>query len=81
MPNLLLMLRRASGIHRVAAVLRGPGSGKPARLAEGEGDEGLDVLAPQVVEGVLAVIRHPARGAFPAVAELQGRDAPRVRLP
>jgi len=46
-----------------------------------EGDEGLDVLAPQVVEGVLVVIRHPARGQFPAVAELQVRDAWRVRRP
>src|SRR5262245_49697893 len=46
-----------------------------------EDDEGLDVVAPQVVEGVLVVTRHPARGAFPAVAQLQGRDARRVRLP
>ena len=37
------------------------------------------MLAPQVVEGVLEVIRHPAPGEFPAVAQLQGRDARRVR--
>src|SRR5215470_3455105 len=36
-----------------------------------EDDEGLDVLASRVVEGVLLVIRHPARGEFPAVTELQ----------
>ena len=46
-----------------------------------EDDEGLDVVAPQVVEGELVVIRHPARGEFPAVAELQVRDARRVRGP
>jgi hypothetical protein len=31
--------------------------------------------APQVVEGVLVLIRHPARGEFPAVVELQVREA------
>ena len=46
-----------------------------------EDDEDLDVLAPQAVEGVLVVIRHPARGEFQAVTELQVRDARRVRLP
>jgi len=30
-------------------------------FAKGETDDGLDVLAPIVVEGVLLVIRHPAR--------------------
>src|SRR5215470_9484236 len=46
-----------------------------------EDNEGLDVLAPQVVGGVLGVIRHTARGEFPAVVELQVRDARRVRRP
>jgi len=40
-------------------------------LAKGETDEGLDVAKPIVVEGELVVIRHPARGEFPAVVELQ----------
>ena len=48
-------------------------------FAWGETDEGLDILAPIVVEGVLVVIRHPARGQFPAVVELQLREARRVR--
>jgi hypothetical protein len=39
---------------------------------------GLDVVAPVVVESVLVVIRHPARGEFPAVVELQVRDARRI---
>ena len=30
----------------------------------------LDVVQPIVVEGVLRVIRHPARGQFPAVGFL-----------
>ena len=40
-------------------------------------DEGLDVAQPIVVEGVLTVIRHPARGEFRAV-ELQVRGARRA---
>ena len=44
-------------------------------FAEGETDEGLDVLAPIVVEDELVVIRHPARGEFRAVVELQVREA------
>src|SRR5262249_12318332 len=36
----------------------------------------LGVVAP-VVEGALVIIRHPARGKFPAVVELQGREARR----
>jgi hypothetical protein len=44
----------------------------------GDTDEGLDVVQPIVVEGVLVVIRHPARGEFPAVVELQVRDARRI---
>jgi len=42
-------------------------------------DEGLDILAPIVIEGELVVIRHPARGEFRAVVELQVREARRVR--
>ena len=30
-----------------------------------EDDEGLDVVAPQVVEGVLVLLRHPARARSP----------------
>ena len=37
--------------------------------------EGLDLLQPIVVEGELAVIRHPARGEFRAVVEVQVREA------
>ena len=48
-------------------------------FAKGETDEGLDVAQPVVVEGVLTVIRHRVRGQFPAVAELQVREARRVR--
>jgi hypothetical protein len=48
-------------------------------FAKGEDDEGLDVAQPIVVEGVLVVIRHPARGEFPTVVELQVREAWRVR--
>ena len=48
-------------------------------FARGETDEGLEVLAPIVVEGVLVVIRHPARGEFPAVVESKVREARRVR--
>ena len=51
---------------------------RTVQITRGETDEGLDVLAPIVVEGVLRVIRHPARGEFPAVVELQVRKARRV---
>jgi len=44
-----------------------------------EDDAGLDIAAPIVIEGELVVIRHPARGEFPAVVELQVREAFRVR--
>jgi hypothetical protein len=44
-------------------------------FARGETDESLDIAAPIVVEGELVVIRHPARGQFPAVGELQVREA------
>jgi len=47
-------------------------------FAKGESDEGLDVAQPVVVEGTLTVIRHPARGQFPAVVELQVREARRI---
>jgi hypothetical protein len=36
------------------------------------------VAEPVVIEGVLVVIRHPARGEFPAVVEVQVREARRV---
>jgi len=49
-------------------------------FAAGETDEGLDVAQPIVVEGVLVVIRHRARGEFRAVVELQVREA-RQRRP
>src|SRR5262249_23771434 len=48
-------------------------------FAEGETDEGLDLAQPIVVEGELVVIRHPARGEFPALVELQVRRARRAR--
>ena len=44
-------------------------------FATGETGEGLDNMAPVVVVGVLRVIRHPARGEFPAVIELRVREA------
>jgi len=56
-----------------------PGVLRTVSFAKGETDEGLDVLAPIVVEGVLVVIRYPARGQFPAVVELQVREARRVQ--
>src|SRR5262245_12809983 len=56
-----------------------PGVLRTVQFARGESDEGLDVLAPIVVEGELTVIRHPARGQCPAVVELQVRGARRVR--
>ena len=48
-----------------------PGVLRTVQFARGETDEGLDVAQPIVVEGVLVVIRHPARREFPAVVELQ----------
>ena len=56
-----------------------PGVLRVVSFAAGETDEGLDVAAPIVVEGELLVIRHPARGQFPAVTELQVRETRRVR--
>jgi hypothetical protein len=55
-----------------------PGVLRTVHLAAGETDEGLDVAQSVVVEGVLVVIRHPAQGEFPAVVELQVREARRV---
>ena len=52
---------------------------RTVQFARDETNEGLDVSQPIVVEGVLVVIRHPARGEFPAVVELQVREARRVR--
>jgi hypothetical protein len=39
-------------------------------FAKGETDEGLDVAQPILVVGELVVIRHSARGQFPAVGFL-----------
>jgi hypothetical protein len=55
-----------------------PGVLRTVSFARGETDEGLDVAQPVVVEGVLVVIRHPARGEFRAVVELRVREARRV---
>src|SRR5262249_46496230 len=55
-----------------------PGVLRTVSFAKGETDEGLDVAQPIVVEGELLVIRHPARGEFPAVVELQVRKAGRA---
>jgi len=48
-------------------------------FAAAETDEGLDLLQPIVVAGELVVIRHPARGEFRAVVELQVRKERRVQ--
>ena len=52
---------------------------RTVQFASGETGEGLDVAQPIVVEGELMVIRHPARGEFPVVVELQLRETRRVR--
>ena len=54
-------------------------TGRDARRSKGLGDDGLDILAPVVVEGVLVVIHHPAWGEFPAVEEVLVREGRRVR--
>jgi hypothetical protein len=65
---------------RVLVEAAGPrGVLRTVHFARGEDDTGLDVAQPIVVEGELVVIRHPARGQFPAVVELQVREARRVR--
>jgi hypothetical protein len=46
---------------------RRPCCGYVRRSATGKTGEGLDVAQLIVVEGELVVIRHPARGEFPAV--------------
>ena len=56
-----------------------PGVLRTVSFARGQTDEGLDLVQPIFVEGVLVVIRHPARGAFPAVLELQVREPRRVQ--
>jgi hypothetical protein len=53
---------------------------RTVHFARGETDEGLDVAQPVVVEGELLVIRHPARREFPAVVEVQVREARRGRM-
>jgi hypothetical protein len=52
-----------------------PGCVRAIAFYPAEDDEGLDVAAPLVVEGELVVIRHPARGEFPAVVKLQVSEA------
>jgi hypothetical protein len=52
---------------------------RTVQFAAGETGGGLDVAQPIVVEGVLTVIRHPARGQFSAVVELRVREPRRVR--
>ena len=47
-------------------------------FAKDETDEVLDVAQSVVVEGVPTVIRHPVRGQFRAVVELQVRQARKV---
>ena len=62
-----------TGVWQVEAA----GAGDVLRVvsfAASETDEDLDVVQPIVVEGVL-VIRHPAWGEFPAVVEVQVREA------
>ena len=59
---------------RVLVEAAGPASVlRTVHFAAGQTDAGLDVAQPIVVEGVLAVVRHPARGEFPAVVEVQVR--------
>ena len=55
-----------------------PGVLRTVHFASGQTDEGLDIMVPIVVEGVLRAIRHPARGEFRAVVELQVWEARRV---
>ena len=52
---------------------------RTVHFATGETDEGVDVAQPTLVEGVLRAIRHPTRGEFRAVVELQVREARGVR--
>jgi len=54
---------------------------RTVQFARGETDEGLDVAAPVVVEGELVLIRHPARGQFPAVVEAEKLTGPRTPPP
>ena len=58
------------GHFQIEAARCSPGVLRTVHFAASETDEGLDVLAPIVVEAVLLVIRQPARGQFPAVVEL-----------
>ena len=52
---------------------------RPVQCAGGETDAILGVAPLVVVEGLLQVIRHPGAGQFPAVVELQLREARQVR--
>jgi hypothetical protein len=63
-----------NGHVEVEAASGRPGLLRTVSFAAGQTDEGLDVAQPVVVEGVLQVIRHPARGEFPAVVEVQVRE-------
>ncbi|HKB34881.1 MAG TPA: hypothetical protein VKD72_00410 [Gemmataceae bacterium] len=63
----------------LVAAAGSPGVLRTAHFAAGQTDEGLDRAQPIVVEGELVVIRHPARGEFRAVVELQVREARRVQ--
>jgi hypothetical protein len=56
-----------------------PGVSRTVQFARGETDEGLDVAQPIVVEGQPVMICHPAWDEFPAVVELQVREARRVQ--
>src|SRR5262249_8545117 len=51
---------------------------RTVQFARSATHEAPDLLAPSVVEGVVVVIRHPARGQFRAVVEVQVREARRV---
>jgi hypothetical protein len=67
--------------HDLIEAVAPPGVLRCVEFAPGESEEGLDVLAPIVVEGVLVVRHHPAWGQFPAVEEVLVREARRVRGP
>ena len=71
------------GVRRAAVTGRHEAKGATGCLctvqfARGESNEDLDVLTPVTVEGELVIRHYPARGAFPALVELQVREARRV---
>ena len=66
---------------RVLVEGAGPtGVQRKVHFAAGETDEGLNVAQPIVVESVLTVTGHPARGGFRAVVGLRVREARLVAL-